>query len=191
MVDYLARDGIQISRDRVRILMRSVGLWAIDQKPRTTVQGDPLESFPCLVDLRLVKAVDQVWATDITYLPLQKGFLFLVAIVILFSRNVYSSEKPSATAGSSPAAWTRSNVSLLRRWRWEAAAGQRSFTPTRAVGSPALISWPDCRPRRSMSAGQAGSAAMTTSWWRGCGAESNTRGCTCMPTEMAGLQKSA
>ena len=42
------------------------------------------------MDLRLVTAVDQVWATDITYIPLQKGFLYLVAIVDLFSRNVLS-----------------------------------------------------------------------------------------------------
>jgi putative transposase len=42
------------------------------------------------VDLSTVTAVDQVWATDITYIPLQKGFLYLVAIVDLFSRNVLS-----------------------------------------------------------------------------------------------------
>jgi putative transposase len=88
--DYLAREGIPISRDRVRNLMRSMGLRAIYQKPRTTVPGDPSERFPCLVDLKLVTAVDQVWATDITYIPLQKGFLYLVAIVDLFSRNVLS-----------------------------------------------------------------------------------------------------
>ena len=90
MVEYLAREGIPISRDRVRNLMRRMGLRAIYQKPRTTVPGDPSERFPCLVDLRLVTAVDQVWATDITYIPLQKGFLYLVAIVDLFSRNVLS-----------------------------------------------------------------------------------------------------
>ncbi|MFM7753044.1 MAG: IS3 family transposase, partial [Cyanobium sp.] len=90
MVDYLAREGIPISRERVRNLMRRMGLRAIYQKPRTTVPGDPSERFPCLVDLKLVTAVDQVWATDITYIPLQKGFLYLVAIVDLFSRNVLS-----------------------------------------------------------------------------------------------------
>jgi putative transposase len=42
------------------------------------------------VDLKLVTAVDQVWATDITYIPLQKGFLYLVAVVDLFSRHVLS-----------------------------------------------------------------------------------------------------
>jgi putative transposase len=90
MVDYLAREGIPISRDRVRNLMRRMGLRAIYQKPRTTVPGDPSKRFPCLVDVNTVTAVDQVWATDITYIPLQKGFLYLVAIVDLFSRNVLS-----------------------------------------------------------------------------------------------------
>jgi putative transposase len=65
MVAYLARDEIPISRDRVRNLMRRMGLRAIYQKPRTTVPGNPSERFPCLVDLSMVTAVDQVWATDI------------------------------------------------------------------------------------------------------------------------------
>ncbi|MCT4366546.1 MAG: IS3 family transposase, partial [Synechococcaceae cyanobacterium MAG-AL2] len=90
MVDYLAREGIPISRDRVRNLMRRMGLRAIYQKPRTTVPGEPSERFPCLVDLKEVKKVDQVWATDITYIPLRKGFLYLVAVVDLFSRHVLS-----------------------------------------------------------------------------------------------------
>jgi putative transposase len=90
MVDYLSRDGIPISRDRVRNLMRRMGLRAIYQKPRTTVPGHPSERFTCLVDLSMVTAVDQVWATDITYIPMRKGFLYLVAIVDLFSRNILS-----------------------------------------------------------------------------------------------------
>jgi len=52
MVDYLVREEIPISRDRVRNLMRRIGLRAIYQKPRTTVPGDPSERFPCLVDLK-------------------------------------------------------------------------------------------------------------------------------------------
>ena len=90
MVDYLARDGIPISRDRVRNLMQRMGLRAIYQKPRTTVSGHPSVRFTCLVDLSTVTAVDQVWATDITYIPMRKGFLYLVAIVDLFSRNILS-----------------------------------------------------------------------------------------------------
>jgi putative transposase len=90
MVDYLAREEIPISRDRARNLVRRMGLRAIYRKPRTTIPGDPAERFPCLVDLNAVTAVDQVWATDITYIPLQKGFLYLLAIVDLFSRHVLS-----------------------------------------------------------------------------------------------------
>ncbi len=90
MVQYLDRDGIPISRDRVRNLMRRMGLRAIYQKTRTTVPGEPSEHFPCLVDVRAVTAPDQVWATDITYIPLRKGFLYLVAVVDLFSRHVLS-----------------------------------------------------------------------------------------------------
>jgi putative transposase len=90
MVDDLAREGIPISRERVRNLMRRMGLRAIDQKPRTTVPGEPAERFPCLVDLQQITAVDQVWATDIIYILLQEGFLYLVAIMDLHSRHVVS-----------------------------------------------------------------------------------------------------
>jgi putative transposase len=90
MFAYLAREGIPISRDRVRNLMRCMGFRAIYQKPRTTVPGDPSVRFHCLVDLREITAVDQAWATDITYIPLQQGFLYLAAIMDLHSRHVLS-----------------------------------------------------------------------------------------------------
>jgi putative transposase len=66
MVSYLARDGIQISRDREQSHMRRMGFRAIFQKLRTTVPGHPSERFTCLVGLCMVMAVDQGWATDIT-----------------------------------------------------------------------------------------------------------------------------
>ena len=90
MVDYLAREGIPISRDRVRNLMRRMGLRAIYQKPGTAIPGDPSERYPCRVEVNTITAVDQVWGTDITYIPLQKRFLYLVAVVDLFSRHVLS-----------------------------------------------------------------------------------------------------
>lgn len=90
MVDYLAADGIKVGRDRVRLLMRRMGLRAVYPKPRTTIPVDPAERFPCLVDLEEIKAPDEIWATDITYIPLRKGFLYLVAIIDLYSRHVLS-----------------------------------------------------------------------------------------------------
>ena len=88
MVDYLANEGILISHDRVRNLMHRMGLRGIYQKPRTTIQGEPARHFPCLVDLNQITTVDQVWATDITFIPLRKGFLYLVAVNNLFSRHI-------------------------------------------------------------------------------------------------------
>ena len=90
MVDYLAREGIPISRDRVRNHMRRMGLRAIYQKPRTTIPAHPSGRHPCLVDLNQARAIDQAWATDITYISRQKGFLDLVAIVDLLSRHILS-----------------------------------------------------------------------------------------------------
>ena len=162
MVDYLAREGIPINRDRVQNLLRRMGLRAIYQKPRTTAPGGPSERFPCLVDLRLVTAVDQVWATDITYIPLPKGFLYLVAIVDLLYRNVLSWKLSNSLDTSS--------ASMPWRWHWQVVASQRSSTPIRAANSPLATSCRNCRQRRSRSADQAESAATTTSWWNGCGA---------------------
>ena len=51
LIEYLVREGIPISRDRVRKLTRRMGLRAIYQQPRRTVPGEPSERFPCLVDL--------------------------------------------------------------------------------------------------------------------------------------------
>jgi len=90
IVHSLARDGIAISRDRVRNLTSRMGLRATYQKPRTTVPGSPSERFPSLVDIDKVKANDQVWATDITYIPRRKVFLYLVPNVNLSSRSIHS-----------------------------------------------------------------------------------------------------
>ena len=70
--------------------MRRYGLGAIHQKPRTTIPGRLSKRYHCLVDLDEVTAVDQVWASDITYIPLRKGILYLSAIMDLFSRNILS-----------------------------------------------------------------------------------------------------
>jgi putative transposase len=170
MVDYLARDGIPISRDRVRNLMRRMGLRAIYKKPRTTVPGHPSERFTCLVDLSMVTAVDKVWATDITYIPMRKGFLYLVAIVDLFSRNILS--------------WKLSN-SLDTEFCLDA------LEMALEGGRKPEIFHSDQGCQFTSSAGQAGNVATTTSWWRGCGERSSTRRCTCVPIATAGKLKSA
>ena len=74
MLEYLAREGIPIRRDHVRNLMRRMDLQVMYQKPRTTVSGNPSERFPCLMVLNQIMAVNQVWATDNSCLPLQRNY---------------------------------------------------------------------------------------------------------------------
>lgn len=88
MVDNLAAEGIEMGGDQVRHLLRSMVLRALYPKPRTTIPGDLSEPFPCLADSEKIQAPDEVWATDIIYIPHRMGFLNMVAIVDLYSRNI-------------------------------------------------------------------------------------------------------
>jgi hypothetical protein len=147
--------------------MRRMGLRANYQKQHNTVLGAPSEGFPCVVDISRVTAVDQVRGTDINYISLQKG-------LPLRGGDRGSPTPGMFSAGSCQTALTQSSVWTLWRWRWKAAASQRSSTPTKSVSSPLVTSWPGCDLRRSRSAGLEGSAAKATSWSRGCGAPSST-----------------
>jgi len=81
-------DVLGVNRKRVQRLMRIMGLEAIYPKRRTTQPGAGHKIYPYL--LRNVEIVrpDQVWSTDITYIPLRYGFLYLVAVLDWFSRYV-------------------------------------------------------------------------------------------------------
>jgi transposase InsO family protein len=129
------------------------------------------------VDLREITAVEQVWATDITYIPVQKGFLYQVAIMDLHSRHVLS--------------WKLSNSVdtefCLKALEMGLSSGRRSSTPTK----PRLTSWTGCRVRKSRSVGQEESAATGTSLSKCCGGHSCVRMSIYGLTAMAERLKSA
>jgi putative transposase len=81
-------DELEVSRGRIQRLMRRMGIEAIYPKKRTTWPGAGHKIYPYL--LRNVEVVrpDQVWSTDITYVPLKQGWLYLVAVMDWFSRKV-------------------------------------------------------------------------------------------------------
>ena len=87
---WLRRDGETINRKRVQRLMRWMGLEAISPRPRTTVPGTPAQRYPYLLRNLEISRPNQVWSTDITYVPLQRGFLYLVAVLDWYSRYVLS-----------------------------------------------------------------------------------------------------
>ena len=88
MTVWLTEQGEGVNRKRVRRLMRLMGLEAIYPKPRLSLAGKGHRIYPYL--LRGVKIVrpDQVWSTDITYVPMASGFMYLAAVIDWFSRYV-------------------------------------------------------------------------------------------------------
>jgi putative transposase len=88
MVRQLWRDGVQVGRHRVRRLMRLMGLEVIYQAPRTSYPHPEHRIYPYLLRNRVINRPNQVWCADITYIPVQRGFLYLVAIMDLVTRHV-------------------------------------------------------------------------------------------------------
>jgi len=78
------------NRKRIQRLMRLMGIEAIYPKKRTTWPGEGHKIYPYLLRNMKIIRPDQVWSTDITYVPMRQGFLYLVAIIDWFSRYVIS-----------------------------------------------------------------------------------------------------
>lgn len=88
MVAVLRREGWAVNRKRARRLMRLMGLWAIYQKPNTSRQQPEHKVYPYLLRGLTIDRPNQVWCADITYIPMAKGFVYLVAVMDWFSRRV-------------------------------------------------------------------------------------------------------
>lgn len=90
MRQHLQGLGHRVNRKRVQRLMRQMGLEAIYPKPRTSLGAPEHKIYPYLLrDLAVVRA-NQVWCADITYIPMPRGFLYLVAVLDWYSRYVVS-----------------------------------------------------------------------------------------------------
>jgi len=90
MARQLRREGVCVGRHRVRRLMRLMGLQAIYQAPRTSAPHPAHRVYPYLLKGKDIDRSDQVWCADITYIPVQRGFLYLVAIMDWATRHVLS-----------------------------------------------------------------------------------------------------
>jgi putative transposase len=84
----LRADGLTVNRKRVQRLMRRMGIAALGPKPRTTKPAPGHNIFPYLLRELVIDRPNQVWAADITYIPIGRGFLYLVAIIDWASRAV-------------------------------------------------------------------------------------------------------
>ena len=161
MTAWLATQGHEVNRKRISRLMQVMGVEAVYPKPKLSQPGEGHKIYPYLLRDTTVERVNQVWSTDITYIRMAQGFLYLVAVMDWFSRFVLS--------------WSLSLtmevefcVEALKRALGE--DGRRSSTATRGRSSPARSSLGSWRGARSRSAWTGGAAAWTTSSSSGCGA---------------------
>ena len=90
MVRQLRREAVRVGRHRVRRLMRLMGLEAIYQAPRTRTPHPAHRVYPYVLKGMAIDRPDRVWCADITYIPVQRGFLYLVAIMDWATRHVLS-----------------------------------------------------------------------------------------------------
>ncbi len=88
MAALLRQDGWSVGRKRVHRLMALMGLQAIYRRPRTTIPHPEHRVYPYLLRSLTITRPNQVWATDITYIPMRRSFLYLVAIMDWHSRKV-------------------------------------------------------------------------------------------------------
>jgi putative transposase len=88
MVAVLRREGWSVNRKRVRRLMRLMGLEAIYQKPDTSRRHPENKVYRYLLRGLVIDRPNQVWCADITYIPMARGFVYLMAVMDWFSRRV-------------------------------------------------------------------------------------------------------
>jgi putative transposase len=90
MMRYLGSLGYPVGRKRVQKLMAKMGLCAVYPRPKTSAPHPAHKIFPYLLRGLTIDHPNQVWAADITYIPMRRGFLYLVAIMDWYSRRVLS-----------------------------------------------------------------------------------------------------
>jgi putative transposase len=88
--DLLNQEGIQIGRCHVATLMKRMGIEAIYRRPNTSKPAPGHKVYPYLLRGMRIERPNQVWAMDITYVPMARGFVYLTAVVDWFSRRVLS-----------------------------------------------------------------------------------------------------
>jgi putative transposase len=92
MTAWLNTQGYPVERKRVTRLLRLMGLEAIYPKPRLSIPGVTQQRYPYLLRGMNIERCNQVWSCDITYIRLQRGFIYLMAVIDWFSRYVLSWE---------------------------------------------------------------------------------------------------
>ena len=171
--DLLRLRGVRVGRKHVATLMRRMGIAALYRHPRTTQPHPGHQVFPYLLRTLDITAPNQVWAMDLTYLPMRHGFLYLVAVLDWATRRVL--------------AWRLSNTlttdfcldALEAAIRDYGCPGILNTDQGSQFTSTAFVAWSSSTASRSAWTGRAPGA--TTASSNASGRASSTKKCTCMP----------
>jgi len=128
MAASLATQGYEVNRKRVQRLMRSIALVAVYQRPNTSRPAVAHKTYPYPLGGLSIERVNQVWCSDITYIPMPKGFLYLVAIMDWYSRAVLA-WRLSNTLGADFCVEALEEALLSRSVFWGALAGNAASLP--------------------------------------------------------------
>jgi putative transposase len=89
MWGYLVKsEGLTVNRKRIRRLLRLMGLTALYPKKKLSIPGEGHNHYPYLLRNLKIERVGQVWETDITYIPMKKGFMYMMAVIDVKSRYI-------------------------------------------------------------------------------------------------------
>ena len=170
MAAWLATQGHPVNRKRVQRLMRLMGLVAVYQRPNTSKPAPENKVYPYLLSGLSITRVNQVWCADITYIPMARGFIYLVVIMDWVSRAVLA-WRLSNTLGAEFCVEALEEA-LAQYGKPEIFNTDQSL-PSRkrgAASSPAPSSPASSNKAASSSAWMARAAAWTISSSSGCGA---------------------
>ena len=159
--DLLGLEGWKIGHKHVTTLMRCMGIEAIYRRKNTSRPHPEHTVFPYLLRRLSIDRPNQVWTSDVTYIPMACGFVYLVAIIDWFTAK--------SSPGVSPIRSRRTSVSMSCRRLSPALAALRSLTPIRALSSPVHRSSQLLRLTRCASVWTVVAAGATTSSSNTCG----------------------
>jgi putative transposase len=170
----LVAEGCKIGRRHVKTLMQRMGIEALYRRPRTTKPETGHKIYPYLLRGMAITRPNQVWAMDITYIPMARGFVYLAVVLDWFSRRVLS-WRLSITMEAAFCVETLEDA--LARYGKPDVFNTDQGSQFTGAASPA------CSPATALqSAWTAKAPGETTCSSSGCGAASNMRRCICEPT---------
>jgi putative transposase len=162
MAAVLRREGWLVNRKRAKRLMRVMAIEALYQKPNTSKGHPDHKVYPYLLRGLTIDRPSQVWCADITYIPMAKGFVYLVAVMDWFSGGSFR--------GGCRSLWRRIFASRRCGKRLSCTARRRFSTPIRVCNSPAPRLWTNWRAVAFGSAWTAKGGIWTIFSSNGCGA---------------------